>query len=83
MARIIKKKRPKRTLIFRKKVCGFCTSKSNSADYKDIALLGKYTTERGKMIPRRVSGACAKHQRIVAAAIKKARYIALLPYVRK
>jgi small subunit ribosomal protein S18 len=65
----------------RKKVCQFCQEKTTHIDYKDIARLKKYTTERGKILPRRITGACAKHQRMVTRAIKRARSIALLPYV--
>lgn len=79
----IKKKRPKRQFILRKKVCMFCVEKVKAIDYKDIGQLSKFTTERGKMIPRRVSGVCAKHQRILAEAIKRARFIALIPFIRK
>ena len=63
----------------RKKVCRFCTEKSKP-DYKDQAALKYFVTERGKIIPRRISGNCAKHQRQVATAIKRARGIALIPY---
>lgn len=65
----------------RKKVCNFCVDKVSEIDYKDIAKLRKYLTERGKITPRRVNGNCAKHQRDVAIAIKRARIIALLPFV--
>ena len=65
---------------FRKKVCRFCAQKTK-IDYKDPDTLRRYTTERGKILPRRVTGTCAKHQRAVAVEIKRARAIALLPYV--
>ena len=65
---------------FRKKVCRFCAQKTK-IDYKDPDTLRRYTTERGKILPRRVTGTCAKHQRAVALEIKRARAIALLPYV--
>ena len=65
----------------RKKVCAFCVDRANEIDYKDIAKLRKYITERGKIVPRRVSGACSFHQRAVTIAIKRARHAALLPYV--
>lgn len=65
----------------RKKVCQCCQEKITYIDYKDLARLKKYTTERGKILPRRITGACAKHQRMVTRAIKRARSIALLPYV--
>lgn len=64
----------------RKKVCQFCAEKATNIDYKDLAKLKKYITERGKILPRRITGACAKHQRMVTRAIKRARAIALLPY---
>ena len=64
----------------RKKVCQFCQEKATHIDYKDLGKLKKYTTERGKILPRRITGACAKHQRMVTRAIKRARTIALLPY---
>lgn len=65
----------------RKKVCIFCVDKVNEIDYKDVAKLRKFITEKGKILPRRMSGVCAKHQRILAEAIKRARVMALLPYV--
>ncbi|MFV0412491.1 MAG: 30S ribosomal protein S18 [Oscillospiraceae bacterium] len=65
----------------RKKVCSFCVDRVNGIDYKDTARLRKYTSERAKIIPRRVTGTCAKHQRALTLAIKRARHIALLPYV--
>lgn len=65
----------------RKKVCLFCTEKTAVIDYKDAMKLRKFVSERGKILPRRVSGACAKHQRELTVAIKRARVIALLPYV--
>ena len=65
----------------RKKVCAFCADKTASIDYKDVAMLRKYITERGKISPRRATGTCAKHQRELAIAIKRARIMALLPYV--
>lgn len=64
----------------RKKVCYMCTGKD--IDYKDVETLKKYVNERGKILPRRVTGACAKHQRHIAAEIKKARVIGLLPFVK-
>ncbi len=65
----------------RRKVCGFCVDKVEHIDYKDVVRLRKYVTERGKIMPRRMSGVCAKHQRGLAVAIKRARIVALLPYV--
>ena len=64
----------------RKKVCAFCSDKSEFIDYKDINKLRKYVTERGKILPRRISGTCAKHQRELTSSIKRARNIALLPF---
>ncbi len=64
----------------RKKVCNFCKDKINSIDYKDVDQLRRYITERGKILPKRVTGTCAKHQRMVARAVKRARSVALLPY---
>ena len=69
-----KMRRPKR------KVCAFCMDKAEFIDYKDINKLRKYVTERGKILPRRISGTCAKHQRVLTEAIKRARNIALLPF---
>jgi len=67
----------------RRKVCRLCGDKVETIDYKDVELLRTFTTERGKIIPRRISGNCAGHQRQVTAAIKRARNIALLPFTRK
>ena len=64
----------------RRKVCSFCVDKVDHIDYKDAANLRRFTTERGKILPRRISGNCAKHQRQVTLAIKRARNIALLPF---
>ena len=64
----------------RKKICAFCADKSKEIDYKDINNLKKHITDRGKILPRRVSGNCAKHQRELTIAIKRARQVALLPY---
>lgn len=65
----------------RKKVCVFCTEKSAYIDYKDTGKLRKFISERGKILPRRISGTCAKHQRELNTAIKRARNMALLPFV--
>ena len=62
------------------KVCSFCVDKVDHIDYKDVAKLRRFITERGKILPRRISGNCAKHQRQVTVAIKRARNIALLPF---
>jgi small subunit ribosomal protein S18 len=65
----------------RRKVCQFCVEKLNAIDYKDVARLRRFTSERGKILPRRMTGTCAKHQRQLSTAIKRARTIALMPYV--
>lgn len=65
----------------RRKVCNFCMEKSEFIDYKDIAKIRKYTSESGKILPRRMTGICAHHQRELAVAIKRARQMALIPYV--
>ena len=72
--------RAKGKTYFRKKVCRFCANKAK-IDYKDADVLRRYMTERGKILPRRITGTCAKHQREVAKAIKRARSISLLPFV--
>ena len=72
--------RGKGKVYFKKKVCRFCTQKL-SVDYKDGDMLRKFITERGKILPRRITGTCAKHQRALAQAIKRARIIALIPFV--
>lgn len=64
----------------RKKVCAFCVDKSTSIDYKDVAKLKHFVTEKGKILPRRQTGTCSKHQRMLATAVKKARIMALLPF---
>ena len=64
----------------RRKVCNFCVDHVDQIDYKDIAKLRRFTTERGKILPRRISGTCAKHQRKLTLAINRARAIALLPF---
>jgi len=64
----------------RKRVCAFCVDKIDRVDYKDVVKLKKYITERGKILPRRISGNCARHQRQLTVAIKRARHLALLPY---
>ena len=70
-----KERRPKR------KICNFCAEKLDALDYKDTARLRKFISERGKILPRRISGNCAKHQRGLTTAVKRARIIALLPFV--
>lgn len=64
----------------RKKVCSFCVDKADGIDYKEVGRLRKYITERGKILPRRISGNCAKHQRQLTVAIKRSRNVALLPF---
>ncbi len=64
----------------RKKVCVFC-GKDNVIDYKDVNKLKRYVSERGKILPRRITGNCAKHQRAITTAIKRARHLALMPYI--
>lgn len=76
----LKRKAPSKRTFFKKKECKFCVEKL-SMDYKDVGRLQKYTTERGKIISSRISGNCAKHQRRLAKAIKRARMVALLPFV--
>ena len=65
----------------RRKVCSFCVDKITQIDYKDTAKLRRFLSERGKILPRRTTGTCAAHQRQLTTAIKRARHIALLPYV--
>ena len=67
----------------RKKYCQFCADKTDSVDYKDVALLRRYMSDRGKIRARRVTGNCSQHQRLVATAVKNAREMALLPYVAR
>ena len=66
----------------RKKVCIFCGKEAGEIDYKDTAKLKKYVSERGKILPRRITGNCAKHQRALTVAIKRARHLSLMPYVQ-
>jgi len=70
----------KRTRKPRKRVCNFCVDKAVAIEYKEIDKLRRFITERGKILPRRISGNCAKHQRLLTEAVKRARNIALLPY---
>ena len=67
--------------VSRKKVCQFCVDHAEEIDYKDVAKLKRYITEKGKILPRRQTGTCAEHQRTLTVAIKRAREMALLPYV--
>lgn len=73
--RAVKDRRPKR------KPCSFCAEKTIDINYKDVGRLKKYVSERGKILPRRISGNCAKHQRLLTVAVKRARVIAFLPFV--
>jgi small subunit ribosomal protein S18 len=72
--------RGKRVFYRRRKVCKFCADKINYIDYKDVKLLQGFVPERAKILPRRISGTCARHQRILQQAIKRARHVALLPF---
>jgi small subunit ribosomal protein S18 len=73
----------KRRVYMKRKICRFCADKNIKIDYKEIDVLRRFVTEGGKIIPRRISGNCSKHQRILAGQIKLARSIALLPYLKK
>ena len=73
--------RPMRGKRARKKVCAFCVDRAEHIDYKDVAKLRRDLSERAKIVPRRVTGTCARHQREMTIAIKRARHLALLPYV--
>ena len=72
----------RRNIRRRKKVCEYCANKEAVIDYKDSNALRKYISERGKILPRRITGTCAKHQRAITIAVKRARQIAILPYVQ-
>ena len=76
-----KDKGKRRTLFRRRKVCKFCADKIDDINYKDAKLIAPFVPERGKILPRRISGTCAMHQRKLQTAIKRARQIALIPYV--
>ena len=67
----------------KKRVCQFCVDKATSIDYKEIARLGKFVSERGKILPRRVTGNCAKHQRAMTVNVKRARHMALMVYTQE
>ena len=75
---MVNKKRGRR----KKRVCAFCAEKATTVDYKDVAKLRKFVSERGKILPRRITGNCAKHQRVLTIAIKRARHVALMAYVQ-
>jgi small subunit ribosomal protein S18 len=74
LKRAVKERRPKR------KPCSFCTDRAIAVSYRDVARLKRYVSERGKIVPRRISGNCAKHQRMLTTAVKRARLIAFLPF---
>ncbi|MDR1664190.1 MAG: 30S ribosomal protein S18 [Clostridiales bacterium] len=76
---MVQKRRGRR----KKRVCAFCVDKINEIDYKDIGKLRKYVSERGKILPRRVTGNCAKHQRATTVAIKRSRHLALMAYTQE
>lgn len=71
----------RRNMRRRKKVCVFCSEKNSEIDYKDVNKLKKYISERGKILPRRITGTCAKHQRALTVAVKRSRHVSLMPYV--
>lgn len=73
-------KKPRR--IFKKRPCRLCKEKTDSVDYKDVDLLNKFVSDRGKIVTSRITGTCAKHQRLVSNAIKRARLAGLLPFVK-
>ena len=72
--------RPRRRFIPRRKVCGFCVDKVKLIDYKEVVKLRRYISDRSRMEPKRKTGVCAKHQRLLSLAIKRARHLALLPF---
>ena len=71
---------PRKKVFYRRKVCRFCADKELVIDYKDVKVLKGFVTERGKIIPKRIYGTCATHQRQLTEAIKRARHLALIPY---
>ncbi|MCI5146080.1 MAG: 30S ribosomal protein S18, partial [Candidatus Electrothrix sp. AR3] len=71
---------PRKKVFYRRKVCRFCADKEQVVDYKDVKVLRNLVTERGKIIPKRIYGTCAAHQRQVTEAVKRARHLALIPY---
>lgn len=71
---------PKKQYFRRRKVCKFCDEKIDVIDYKDVKIVGQFVSERGKILPRRLTGTCSPHQRLLATAIKRARSIAFLPF---
>jgi len=72
---------PMRRMSKKRKVCAFCAEKLDDIDYKDVARIKKFLSERSKILPRRITGNCAKHQRLLTTAVKRSRYIALIPYI--
>lgn len=76
------KKKQDKFLIMRKRTCRFCANKAKAIDYKDVRTLESLIKERGKILSSRISGNCAKHQRMLTEAIKRARFVSLIPYVR-
>lgn len=74
---------PRRRTYHRRKVCRFCVNKEIVIDYKDVKLLSHFTSERGRIVPRRISGNCAKHQRELTRSIKRSRNIALMPFTQR
>jgi len=76
-----KKKAAKKERKPKRKVCSFCVDKVTDVNYKDVTRLRRFISERGKILPRRISGNCAKHQRALTIAVKRARFIAFLPFV--
>lgn len=81
MAKVVKKKKEKRPV--RRKKCKFCLDRVEHIDYKDERRLRRFMTDRGKITPRRITGTCARHQRMLSMAVKRARMIALVPFVRE
>ncbi len=77
----INKKKKKTAKIKRKRICRFCENRERYIDYKNEKKLTRFTSERGKIVPRRISGTCTKHQRQLVRAIKRARHLAMLPFV--
>jgi small subunit ribosomal protein S18 len=71
---------PRKQYFRRRKVCKFCEEKIDTVDYKDVKLVGQFVSERGKILPRRLTGTCAPHQRLLTVAIRRARNIAFLPF---
>jgi len=83
ITRVLQDDQKQRRSFFKKKVCRLCMKRIDSVNYKDTDFLKRFITDRGKILPRRITGTCAKHQRVLARAIKRARMAALLPFVSK